>query len=959
MLQPKSFFLRFSQKPVRVAAACATAIAAAGALYYAIAALSFSPSLQPVGWVTRPALSSNNLSSNAEKIYRPGYVAGDWYGTLEAQDIDSDGDLGGASPWANKDAGVLLDGVAPNDRKIVTVKSDGTKIPFRWADLSTVQQTSLGSTTTGPNILNYIRGDRTNESTAAAGLRPRKRVLGDIVHSTLLRWNHGNGIRRLYVGANDGMLHVFDAANGQELYAYVPSQVISALPQLTIKPYTHRYFVDGPISASDVRIGTDIKTLLVGGLGAGGRALYALDITTTTATAAISGETDAANKIKWEVSSATSGFANLGFTYAAPRFARLNSGTAAVVVGNGYMNDGNYRAALFVINADTGAKIAEIDTGEGSSTSPNGLSSPTLVDTNGDGKSDLAYAGDLNGNLWKFNLTANTSSKIFTNTAAITTAPVVQNHPNGGYMVVFGTGSTLRASDIASTATHYVHGVWDGAPATNTSVLNQTLTQVVSGDLRYRTASLNAPDWTASKDKGWRLQLPPGERVVGEAPFLNDGRFYFTSTNPTVTTTTTYGENWVNQVNFMTGGGFTKSIFDINQDGLIGDADKVNSSIVMGSYLGTGVASQPVLTDLSILSLVFFNSNPDQIATTTVSTTTTTTTGGPGVSGGHFDVDIYYPSGASASSYANAKHVHEYDDKYDVTGVNMLNASVPAFNMNNAIASTTQTFKVLVMNQYLSPAATLSLGGRPYTSVKTLDNLASETNATTLLAGLPVYSRSLLESSTGSFAFNLPKDAFTAKDWWGDGTPARAGLIPSQTGCVHGVSSTGVGTRNGLFGERYNGALTIQLIKSNTPDSAIELNYPAGGAKYGWRLKQATFMTHILAEWTYFWHHDNGKCYGDPGWVIDPPQDNSTGGKTQQKAPGSADPNINTIGGPDGSGGSGGGTCVGAGCSVCVGPGCTPCVGPSCTCKPPSCLPPPKEGNLPTGRINWREITRE
>jgi type IV pilus assembly protein PilY1 len=508
--------------PLRAGTALVLAGVALTLLFVAKAAPSFSPGSQPTGWITRSALSSNNLSSNNEVIYRPNYVRSGWYGKLEANSIDKDGSIGGNSPWTNKDAGVLLDSQNyDSGRKIVTLKSDGTKIPFRWGNLSNSQQSALVS----EKVLKYVRGDRSNEAPNGDDFRTRNRVLGDIIHSTLVHWDHGNDNKRLYVGANDGMLHAFDAATGAELFAYIPSLLIPKLPQLRVTPYAHTYYVDGPISVADVRLGTATHTLLTGGLGAGGKGLYALDVTTTTATAAISSEAVAASKIKWEISSDTTGFANLGYTYAMPRLRRLNSGAAAVIVGNGYMNSGSGSAALYVINADTGAKIAEIDTGDGNAASPNGLSSPTTVDTDGNGTADYAYAGDLNGNMWKFNLTSATPSsfsvsKLFTAspTAAITTAPVVQRHPNGGYMVAFGTGRTLAPSDITDKSVHYVYGIWDGAPSVNTALLGQTLTEVVHNGAYLRTASTNTATWTASAangHRGWQLALPAGERGGG------------------------------------------------------------------------------------------------------------------------------------------------------------------------------------------------------------------------------------------------------------------------------------------------------------------------------------------------------------------------------------------------------------------------------------------------------------
>jgi hypothetical protein len=200
------------------------------------------------------------------------------------------------------------------------------------------------------------------------------------------------------------------------------------------------------------------------------------------------------------------------------------------------------------------------------------------------------------------------------------------------------------------------------------------------------------------------------------------------------------------------------------------------------------------------------------------------------------------------------------------------------------------------MNQYLNPAAKLSVGGLDYENVQTYGNLASETDAATLLAGLPVYSR----ADISTLIYNLPLDAFRSKDWWGDGGAIRAGLIPTQTLCVNSVEEDGSMTNKikdqpgksqgkpGLNNERCTGSLTIQIIKSTTPSSALVLNGP--DVTYGWRVRQGDFITFVLAEYTSFWHHPNKICYGDEGWVPDPSEDFDAESEGDTPAAGSADP---------------------------------------------------------------------
>jgi hypothetical protein len=167
--------------------------------------------------------------------------------------------------------------------------------------------------------------------------------------------------------------------------------------------------------------------------------------------------------------------------------------------------------------------------------------------------------------------------------------------------------------------------------------------------------------------------------------------------------------------------------------------------------------------------------------------------------------------------------------------------------------------------------------------------------------------------------YNLPLDAFASKDWWGTaqtfgGTTAaarndgddhnpRAGLIPTQTGCVNGVAADGTSSPLGALGERHNGALTLQLIRADTPYTALELNVP-GNVKYGWRVRAQDYAAYVLAEYTSFWHHPNGKCYGKLGWVPNPPQD-FTGNSKAAKSNDGTDPK-----GVFGQGGSPGPTVV-------------------------------------------------
>ncbi len=548
--------------------------------------------------------------------------------------------------------------------------------------------------------------------------------------------------------------------------------------------------MDGTVNVGQISVSGASKTILVGGLGSGGKGLYALDITDPTALT----ETEAASKILWEITptginyTVSGSYADLGYTYGTPVIAKINTGASAIITGNGYMNGGSGQAVLYVINPENGALIRALDTGSGSSASPNGLSSPAAIDTNGDDIIDRVYAGDIDGNLWKFDLSSASSSSwtsalLFVAGKAITGAPVVAAHPQGGYIVTFGTGRMLTSGDATDTAVHYVYGIWDGAPAGNITLVDQTLTEKTyslnGSATRVRVATANTPNWAAGGDRGWRTALLAGERVIGDLSFIENGRFYITGTNPTITNPSPpHGENWLLELNYLSGGGRNTPFLDLNGDSLFNDLDRVMdgsnqaisgaAGVPMAQFINSGVLSQPILVHMRTTDLTLFNGNPD----VTLTTPAPLTPEGRGVSSGHFDFDIYYRPPSQV--FASKKHVHEYDDNYDVTGVNMLNASNTAFNLVNAIPSATTPFKILVANQSLNRAAMLSLGGAAHVNVKNY-----QTSAGLTLASLPTYTR----ASVGTLEVNLPLDAFAVKDWWGDGV-SMVGLIPTQTGCV-------------------------------------------------------------------------------------------------------------------------------------------------------------------------------
>lgn len=695
---------------MKITAGASLAALAAAAALLAGAAGVFNPDAQPVGYVGQPAVSSTNVATGTARMYSIDYSSRNWTGNVHAYPVSAAGAIGTVDDWGPGGAAARIKTQAAADTRFIVTIRNGAGIPFRWSDLSqgaggqreALDAASMGAASS--TLLDYIRGSAASEGTGAGQFRARAAVLGDIIHSTPVYWNDGVN-QTVFIGANDGMLHAINAQDGTERFAYVPQVLLPKLAALANQAYTHKYYVDGRMDVKKM----GAQTILAGTLGGGGKAIFALDVTNANATS----EANAATKVLWEVTSESAGFADLGDTYGAPTLATLPDGTHALVIGNGYNNTGNGHAVLYLVNARTGALIKAIDTGEGSEDAPNGLSSPSLWDSNGDGRKDTAYAGDINGNLWKFSLAAPYTAParvLHTNTLgasqAITMAPGLMRHPLGGVMVNFVTGRMLDSDDAENTAAHYAYGIWDGKPSSNTALLEQTLTEAsysgASQATRVRIATRNAPDWRAGHHGGWRTRLPiGGERVVGDGAFVTGDIFQFFSTNPAINTASVPpGENWWMQLNALTGGDAGATLFDLNNDNQFTSDDKVNEDDPVGRYMGGGVRSQ--LIALSADGVDVFQSNYDRNTAPpaeTVNTTIATVDGQRGVSGGHFDTDFicYKNCGAATSTYRtiyastgvysvgresggdtdtlNYVHVHEYDDIYDRIGIDTLRPS--------------------------------------------------------------------------------------------------------------------------------------------------------------------------------------------------------------------------------------------------------------------------------------------
>ena len=569
------------------------------------------------------ALAANSTSiQTGALIYQAQFDSKDWSGDLIAYSVQGDGSVGSAV-WR---ARTLMP--APASRSIFTING-GSGIPFTsCATLSAAQKTALDTNSAGTNDgqctnrLNWLRG------TSVTGMRPRPvSILGDIINSDPV-YAHaedlGYGtaafagassyaayitaksgrIPMVYVGGNDGMLHGFrgdigaTGQSGVEQFAFIPNAVYSNLSKLTEPSYVHKYFVDGGPTVGDAYTGSAWKTYLVSGLGAGGKSIFALDVDTPT--------TPSASMVKWEFTNV-----DMGYSFSKPQIGRLPDGSWAAIFGNGY-NSTIENAYLYIVNIHTGALIRKIAAGAATA---NGLSTPVLHDSNGDQIIDTVYAGDLQGSLWKFDLSsnsaagwgvANSGQALFQarnglgQVQPITAQPVVGGNPAGGAMVYVGTGIYLGTADILNANEQSFYGIWDnGTPilTTNRSELQEQSIIAQTNEFGVETRETSTTAVTYPASRGWFMDFDApalvGERIVTQA-LLRYGRIIFLTLIPSTEACDPGGESWLMELDALSGAATPNSNFDFNNDGLFNAADRLASGgTAAGIRTTVGITKTP------------------------------------------------------------------------------------------------------------------------------------------------------------------------------------------------------------------------------------------------------------------------------------------------------------------------------------------------------------------------------
>ena len=602
------------------------------------------------------ASQSKNLTSTGGVTYQGAFDPSDWSGDLLAYPValstNNDVSINSTSAWSASEKLLALGATAPSVRTIVVGNRGITPATpatnFTVGEIQPALRTDLSKptpTSTADNLadqrLAYLRGDRSLEATT---FRVRKKLLGDIVNSGVVYSGapvtnitaagysdfyaaNKNRVPAVFVGANDGMLHAFNATinqtnSGKELFAYIPSWMGPKLAALTSKTYAtnHQGYVDGNSAVAEAQTGTagsaaDWKTVLVGSTGAGGRGVFALDVTDPSAFSA--------SKVMWEFSGVHD--PDMGYVVGRPQILKLRTSAvtatatykyfAVVASGvNNSLNDGtdlsnaSGRPALFLLDIGKAAgvawalntnyfKLSLPATTASTSVAPGLLNFSPALDRFG--AVAAIFMGDLQGNLWKLDFTKSTvqgtadwtmpklSSYLTAGSSGNTPVPLFIAKDAGGATqpitaaprlfsgegdnvtyVAFGTGKYLETSDRSATQVQSVYAVLDDPGVSNLDVTSSAIAgrgrlQAGVVDTAAKTVAVPAFRWgrppsdgDTTRRAGFYFDFPTtGERQVSDATVFGDN-FVFGSLIPSA----------VGSANTCGADGGTGNLWNVNID---------------------------------------------------------------------------------------------------------------------------------------------------------------------------------------------------------------------------------------------------------------------------------------------------------------------------------------------------------------------------------------------------------
>jgi type IV pilus assembly protein PilY1 len=577
---------------------------------------------------TALSLPTPNISSSGTVSYSATYDPTSWTGQLIGSTATFDGD-GTPTITQQWDARALLgsSSVTAATRRIVTCCTQTPTAPGLPFTLATLRGGSLDARTNYTTFANvpgvpsarqsignyiaYLRGDTSQELANGGAYRNRKFRLGDIVNAKPVTvgppnypfydtYNPGyatfksqfaNRRNVVYAGANDGMLHAFDGTvgntsppSGSELFAYIPSFVygstasagVNGLASLGNPGFAHHYLVDATPGEFDIDLNRTSgasgdpkwRTLLIGGLGKGGKGYYALDVTDPTTW---TDEASVAAKVMWEFTDP-----RMGYSYGVPTVAKTRKYGWVVIFTSGYANaDG--RGYFFVVNPANGVLLEAVATPAGTTGALDMGHATAYIETYADMTADAIYAGDLQGNVWRLDVSARDVTLPYpvpTRIASLTddrgspqpisTRPLVEIAPNSSIRyVLVGTGKLLADSDIGGNAQQSFYAIADGIADSGAfyGSPSQPLPVGASFPITRRqlvanTSLLTGIGSAPASALGWYFDLPVIGNIaqrVNVDPTANQGVVAFIANLPNGSACSPSGTGAVYAVNFSNG----------------------------------------------------------------------------------------------------------------------------------------------------------------------------------------------------------------------------------------------------------------------------------------------------------------------------------------------------------------------------------------------------------------------
>ncbi|WP_460096963.1 pilus assembly protein [Pseudomonas sp. H3_C08] len=561
------------------------------------------------------AVASVGTLTSGSSFYQTTYDPKDWRGTIKSFGFTSAGVVNTSTALWTTDTTIVPGATAPTYQSWNTTSS--AAVTLAYGNFSPAQQATLSQSLptgiTGNDLVEWSKG--TNKT----GLKVRSVLLGDIINSPLvlaaptdktaadlsgdttytsyLTTKAANMNSSLVVNANDGFVNVINSANGTRRYAYMPSSVLPSLRLIADPTYingvSHKFLVDGQVGVFDAQSGTAWKTLAIGGVGAGGKTFYGLQLF----------DASAGNVIKalWEVSAPTTAntanvFNDLGYAYARPEVARLADGRWAAFISNGYGSNSGV-AAMYVLDVRDGSLIKKIVIDSTETT--NGLSSVKLK-VNSSNVVQAAYGGDLKGRLWKFDLSATSTDSwgvafsgkpLFTTaggaTQPITAQPLLTDNALGGKQIFVGTGKFNETADKTNKDLQAFYSVWDADGGSGNITVSSLQAQAITGSFtgssgQFLTTTQN--DTTYPGEKGWFLPLVynnvlTGERVINQANIVLGRIVFTTAIVDTTDPCASFGTGKLVELEAFSGKMLNYAVIDTGGDSLVDNNDSISSGV--------------------------------------------------------------------------------------------------------------------------------------------------------------------------------------------------------------------------------------------------------------------------------------------------------------------------------------------------------------------------------------------